>query len=141
MFTGSGSSTSQSFVTVSSTGSLTVSSCSFTSFSSFTNGGALNVALTTGSLSLQSTTFKKCSSSLNGGAIWMDLLGRTSSSQYSLIDTVFGTGADANHADRSGHHVYVIAKDLSEVIVASRWAGSFDTAEDEDLWGMDSESE
>ncbi|KAK2949710.1 hypothetical protein BLNAU_15381 [Blattamonas nauphoetae] len=139
-FTGPGTSTSQSFVTVSSTGSLSVSSCSFTSFSSSTNGGALNVVLTTGSFSLQSTTFKKCSSSLNGGAIWMDLVGMTSPSQYSLIDTVFGTGTDASHTDRSGHHVYVIAKDLSEVIVASRWAGSFDTAEDADLWGMDSES-
>ncbi|KAK2958889.1 putative large repetitive protein [Blattamonas nauphoetae] len=120
--------------------SLSLSAVAFTSCTSTADGGALSITLTTGSLSLQSTSFKKCSSSLNGGAIWMDLLGMSSPSQYSLIDTVFGTGADANHAARSGHHVYVIAKDLSEVIVASRWAGSFDTAEDEDLWGMDSES-
>ncbi|KAK2958949.1 hypothetical protein BLNAU_6198 [Blattamonas nauphoetae] len=126
--------------TLGSGASLSLSAVAFTSCTSTADGGALSITLTTGSLSLQSTSFKKCSSSLNGGAIWMDLLGMSSPSQYSLIDTVFGTGADANHAVRSGHHVYVIAKDLSEVIVASRWAGSFDTAEDADLWGMDSES-
>ncbi|KAK2954523.1 hypothetical protein BLNAU_10543 [Blattamonas nauphoetae] len=112
-FTGSGTSTVTSFVTVSSTGSLSVWSCSFTSFSSTTNGGALNIALTTGTLSIESTSFKKCSSSLNGGAIFVDVSG-ASSSPFTLSGASFGTAAgDLNSCGNFGMDVFIKAGDLS----------------------------
>ncbi|KAK2962010.1 hypothetical protein BLNAU_3066 [Blattamonas nauphoetae] len=130
-FTGLGSSTSQSFVTVSLTGSLTVSSCYFSSFSSLTNGGALNVALTTGSLSITGTTFKKCSSSLNGGAIFVDLTSLSSPGSYSLSSVIFGTAAgDLNSCGQNGKgsDLFIsVASGQTSLISSASLTGSYFT--------------
>ncbi|KAK2955745.1 hypothetical protein BLNAU_9281 [Blattamonas nauphoetae] len=131
VFTGPGSATAQSFVTVSSTGSLAVSTCSFTSFSSSTNGGALNIKLSTGSLSIESTTFKKCSSSLNGGAIFVDLTSLSSPGSYSLSSVTFGTASgEVNSCGQSGKgsDLFIsVASGKTSLISSSSLSGSYPT--------------
>ncbi|KAK2945531.1 hypothetical protein BLNAU_19555 [Blattamonas nauphoetae] len=165
-FVGSAMMTSYSFVFFSSTGSLSIDSCSinnhnsswpgsaisaslaasstltllsssFVSCTSLQNGGALAVTVTSGSLSLHSCRFEKCSSEMNGGAVWLDLSQMPTLSQYSLLQTQFGTGSSANKASGMGDCVFVLGEDLRRVVVGSRWRGSFEEAGEDDLWGSD----
>ncbi|KAK2948615.1 hypothetical protein BLNAU_16434 [Blattamonas nauphoetae] len=134
--TGDGSAISAALTT--NTDRLSIVSTTFASCSSSAgNGGALAVTITSGSLSLNTCHFESCSSAMNGGAVWLDLSQMPSPSQYSLLKTTFGTDGSANIASGKGHCVFVLGEDLRRVIVRSRWEGSFEEAEEDDLWGID----
>ncbi|KAK2949245.1 hypothetical protein BLNAU_15848 [Blattamonas nauphoetae] len=124
--------------------SLTIGSSStttsFTSCSSNGNGGALAVAITSGSLWLHSCRFEGCSSAMDGGAVWLDLSQMPTLSQYSLLQTEFGTGSSGNKASGMGDCVFVVGDDLERVVVGSIWRGSFEEAGEDDLWGRDDAS-
>ncbi|KAK2942816.1 hypothetical protein BLNAU_22264 [Blattamonas nauphoetae] len=115
-----------------------IESTNFASCSSSAgNGGALAVTITSGSFSLNKCRFESCSSGMDGGAVWLDLSKMPSPSQYSLLQTKFGTGSSANKASGKGDCVFVMGENLLRVIVGSLWRGSFETAGEDDLWGRD----
>ncbi|KAK2955329.1 hypothetical protein BLNAU_9720 [Blattamonas nauphoetae] len=117
---------------------LSIHSTSFASCScSAGNGGALAVTITSGSLSLDECRFESCASGRDGGAVWLDLSQMPTPSQYSLLQTQFGTNNLANRASGKGHCVFVLGEDLRRVVVGSRWRGSFEEAKEDDLWGRD----
>ncbi|KAK2954378.1 hypothetical protein BLNAU_10710 [Blattamonas nauphoetae] len=101
------------------------------------NGGALAMTITSGSLSLNECQFGSCSSGLDGGAVWLDLSQMPTLSQYSLLNMQYGTSSLTNTASGKGHCVFVVGEDLRRVVVGSRWRGSFEEAEEDDLWGRD----
>ncbi|KAK2945107.1 hypothetical protein BLNAU_19956 [Blattamonas nauphoetae] len=78
-FTGHASSSSSSFMTVSSGGSLSIADCSFASFSSSSNGAAIQATLAPSrTLSLTRVAFTSCHTTradTNGGALHMTLEG------------------------------------------------------------------
>ncbi|KAK2961091.1 hypothetical protein BLNAU_3859 [Blattamonas nauphoetae] len=115
---------------------LSIESTSFASCSSSAgNGGSLAVTIASGSLSLNECRFERCRSGKDGGAVWLDLSKMPSPSQYSLLQTEFGTGTSTNTASGKGDCVYVVGDDLRRVIVGSRCRGSFEEAGEGDLWG------
>ncbi|KAK2948150.1 putative trimeric autotransporter adhesin [Blattamonas nauphoetae] len=103
----------------------------FTSCSSSTNGGALNVAITFGGLKITDTTFKKCSSSLNGGAIFVDLTSLSSPGSYSLSSVTFATVAgDLNSCGQSGKgsDLFIsVASGQTSLISSASLTGSYFT--------------
>ncbi|KAK2943561.1 hypothetical protein BLNAU_21523 [Blattamonas nauphoetae] len=117
---------------------LSIVSTAFASCSSSAgNGGALAITITSGSLSLNKCQFESCWSGMDGGAVWLDLSKMPAPSQYSLLQTTFGTGSSANEASGKGDCVFVEGEDLRRVIVGSIWRGSFEKAGEDDLWGRD----
>ncbi|KAK2952227.1 hypothetical protein BLNAU_12786 [Blattamonas nauphoetae] len=131
-------------------GSITVSSCSFTSListgsggalsstigtgeietitgSTFTScsavdGGALSIKVTDGQLSIASTTFEGCTATSKGGALFVDLSALTASGSYSLSGATFST-TKPNTATVSGGNVFVSAgsKNIVDVLEKGSW--------------------
>ncbi|KAK2956793.1 hypothetical protein BLNAU_8246 [Blattamonas nauphoetae] len=127
-----------------SSGSLSIASCSISScICSSGNGGALNIALlSSGTLTISDTSFQSCSSAGNGGAIWIDASSSLGSHSLSLLSLSFGRNNDANSCgmDKSGRDVFVVGGRLGEIISKEKWKGTFETAPEWTLVGLDGTS-
>ncbi|KAK2942917.1 hypothetical protein BLNAU_22176 [Blattamonas nauphoetae] len=72
------------------TGSLSVTSCSFTGRSITTNGGAISATITTNTLTIASSSFKKWITEGFGGGIFIDASGLGSGGDFDVSGCVFG---------------------------------------------------
>ncbi|KAK2957168.1 hypothetical protein BLNAU_7762 [Blattamonas nauphoetae] len=127
------------FMTVSNTGSLTITSCSFSGFSSGSSGSVVSASLgDANTLSITSSKFSNCKSDLSGGVIHLILSSATESSQIEMK----GTFSDCFCGNgKKGDWVFVEGTNLENQIDAQNWNGHPTTFGDENenrMWGTDS---
>ncbi|KAK2957902.1 hypothetical protein BLNAU_7078 [Blattamonas nauphoetae] len=110
-----GSSRTAPFLSLSSSGSLILNSCSFSSFSNtFNDGSVLSGVLgSTAKLEISDCTFEKCKSAGNGGVIAVDVCDLTTPSNLVLSSVSFGeAGTDEANlcgSGKLGQNVYVVS--------------------------------
>ncbi|KAK2948793.1 hypothetical protein BLNAU_16243 [Blattamonas nauphoetae] len=120
---------SHSLFTLSSSASLHLTSCSFSSFSSTTNGSILSGSLgATQILKLHTITFTNCHSTLNGKSVHLNMSSCTSSTDYEMISLTF------NPFSSSSHHVWIFGSNFSSYIKPSKWTDSFSRDRTNELW-------
>ncbi|KAK2954113.1 hypothetical protein BLNAU_10930 [Blattamonas nauphoetae] len=118
-------------------------SSSFISCSSKGNGGALKIAVvSSGTVTISDTSFVCCSASGNGGGIWIDASSSVGSISLSLLSLSFGRNNDANSCgmDKGGRDVFVVGGRLIDFISKEKWLGTFETAPEWTLVGLDGSS-
>ncbi|KAK2962062.1 hypothetical protein BLNAU_3118 [Blattamonas nauphoetae] len=118
------------------TGSLSVTSCTFTGRSSTTNGGAISATITTNTLTIASSSFKKWITEGNGGGIFIDATGLGSGGGFDVSGCLFGTGGDKNSATR-GDNVNVSGKDFGTLITTARFPSVSGSTSPTLYWGND----
>ncbi|KAK2955344.1 hypothetical protein BLNAU_9737 [Blattamonas nauphoetae] len=114
------------------------------SCSSSGDGGAVGVVLSgTATLRISQASFSACRAGGRGGAVFADFTDISSAQQYALLQLTFGVGVEANAAGvgKKGNDVFVVGSNFDRMILPSRWLGSFEKAEAEDLFGKDGEKE
>ncbi|KAK2963095.1 hypothetical protein BLNAU_2118 [Blattamonas nauphoetae] len=121
-------------------GSLSVSKCTFTGFSSSESGAIVSGSLgSSSSLVVSGSSFVSCRSSKNGGALSVVCAPNTPSSSLvikaSFSSCLCGDG-------QNGDWVFVSGRELSKVIVPSNWeattSGLTQPGDSSRLWGVDS---
>ncbi|KAK2958337.1 hypothetical protein BLNAU_6607 [Blattamonas nauphoetae] len=100
------------------TGSLSVTSCTFIGLTSTSNGGAISATITTNTLTIVSSSFEKCCASGNGGGIFIDARGLGSGGGFDVSGCEFGTGGVKNRTTK-GDNVYVYGKDFETLLSGS----------------------
>ncbi|KAK2962009.1 hypothetical protein BLNAU_3065 [Blattamonas nauphoetae] len=114
------------------------------SCSSSGDGGAVGVALSgTATLRISQASFSGCRAGGRGGAVFADFTDISSAQQYALLQLTFGVGLEANAAGvgKKGNDVFVVGSNFDRMILPSRWLGSFEKAEADDMFGKDGEKE
>ncbi|KAK2941062.1 hypothetical protein BLNAU_24030 [Blattamonas nauphoetae] len=120
------------------TGSLSVTSCTFTGRSSTTNGGAISATITTNTLTIASSSFKKWITEGFGGGIFIDATGLGSGGGFDVSGCEFGTGGDRNSATK-GDNVYVSGKDFENLITTAKFPSVSGSTSPTLYWGNDEE--
>ncbi|KAK2941497.1 hypothetical protein BLNAU_23594 [Blattamonas nauphoetae] len=127
-----------------SSGSLSIASSSFSScICSDGKGGTLMIALmSSGTLTISDTSFKSCSSTGNGGGIWIDASSYVGSDPPTLHRLSFGQNEEANSCgeDKDGRDVFMVGGTLKEIVTKEKWLGTFETAPEWTLVGLDGPS-
>ncbi|KAK2963829.1 hypothetical protein BLNAU_1398 [Blattamonas nauphoetae] len=130
--------TASPFITLTSPGSLTITSSSFSGFSSLSAGSVLSASLdSTNTLSITTTEFSDCHSEMDGGAIALSLSPDTQSSQI-VIKASFSSCSCGQ--GKLGDWVFVEGSYLRDKILPPHWEGfpsSFGTENENTLWGTD----
>ncbi|KAK2942752.1 hypothetical protein BLNAU_22341 [Blattamonas nauphoetae] len=127
------------FMTVSSAGSLTITLCSFSGFSSGSSGSVVSASLgETNTLSITSSKFSNCKSDFSGGVIHLTLSSATQSSQIVMK----GTFSDCSCGiGKKGDWVFVEGTNLENQIDDLNWSGHptlFGEVNENLMWGTDS---
>ncbi|KAK2955789.1 hypothetical protein BLNAU_9325 [Blattamonas nauphoetae] len=127
-----------SFITLSSTGSLTIAGCLFSGFSSASSGSVLSASIdASNSLSITDTEFSNCQSDVDGGVIVLTCSVTTSPNQIMMKGSFSSCSCGVG---KQGDWVLMTAPTLSDRIVPSNWANfpsSFGTQNENRMWGRD----
>ncbi|KAK2943747.1 hypothetical protein BLNAU_21350 [Blattamonas nauphoetae] len=120
-----------------SSGSLSVTSCSFNKISSSADGSCISATLSANSLSIAVTAFKTCSSDGSGGAVFVSCGSTVMASQLSVKASFEGCSCGATG---SGKWVFVEGYTFVSLIVSSSWSITpqlSNPADIANLWGTD----
>ncbi|KAK2948676.1 hypothetical protein BLNAU_16417 [Blattamonas nauphoetae] len=135
---GSSLSRGSSLLALSQTGSLDINHCTFTRFTSTTDGAVFSSPLGTGtSIIIANSAFSSCTSDGKGGALFVDLssLGEGS---YSLNSLTFASSCTCSGG---GKWVFLRGHNLASLVTKERWAGTFNSlslrSDADKLWGLD----
>ncbi|KAK2940317.1 hypothetical protein BLNAU_24776 [Blattamonas nauphoetae] len=120
-------------------GSLSVTKCTFTGFSSSESGAVVSGSLSSSSsLVVSGSSFMSCGSSKNGGAIAVECDAKTPSSSL-VIKASFSSCSCGDQ--QNGDWVYVSGRELSKLIVPSNWetttSGLTQPGDSSKVWGVD----
>ncbi|KAK2940846.1 hypothetical protein BLNAU_24249 [Blattamonas nauphoetae] len=124
---------SPSLISLSSTGSLTITSCSFSSFTCSLNGSIVCGSVgSTQTLKLWDVTFKDCLSSVGAHSVHLDLSACTSTTPLLFKSLTFTHSTATVSPD-----VLVVGKDLGGIVTRSVWEGTFESSSATQLWTED----
>ncbi|KAK2940316.1 hypothetical protein BLNAU_24775 [Blattamonas nauphoetae] len=121
-------------------GSLSVTKCTFTGFSSSESGAVVSGSLSSSSsLVVSGSSFVSCGSSKNGGGIAVESDANTPSSSLVMKASFSSCSCGVG---QNGDWVYVSGSELSKLIVPSNWetttSGLTQPTDSSKLWGVDS---
>ncbi|KAK2952588.1 hypothetical protein BLNAU_12416 [Blattamonas nauphoetae] len=113
IFDGLSQDRSTSFISLATTGAVSVSSCTFTKFTrSSGNGAVFSVSLSSSnSLNLNTVHFSKCESE-KGGPLFVDVSDSTAADRVAFVGVTFGTDSDTN-VGTPGNNLYLKCSSMS----------------------------
>ncbi|KAK2949048.1 hypothetical protein BLNAU_16048 [Blattamonas nauphoetae] len=124
---------SPSLISLSSEASLTITSCSFSSFTCSSNGSIVSGSVgMTQTLKLSGVTFEDCSSLVGTHSVHLDLFACTSTTPLLFKSLTFSHSTVTPSPD-----VLIVGKDLGGIVTRSLWEGTFESSPATQLWSED----
>ncbi|KAK2945405.1 hypothetical protein BLNAU_19674 [Blattamonas nauphoetae] len=124
---------SLSLISLSSSGSLTITSCSFSSFTCSSNGSIVCGSVgSTQTLKLSDVRFEDCWSSVGAHSVHLDLSACTSTTPLLFKSLAFTHSTGTLSPD-----VLIVGRDLGGIVSRSVWEGTLESSAATQLWSED----